>query len=197
MTLTPKQLKVLRFIERYTAENGYSPTLKEIAGHMGVCEVTALQYRRVLERKGYVTCERYQPRSVKVLRPAEPDQGLSVRFLGYIAAGRPIEVVADHETVDLRALIPRGRDHFVLKVQGDSMVDEHIQDGDYVIVERRETARDGETVVALISGDQVTLKKFYREGERIRLQPGNPSLAPVYPDDVKIQGVVVGVLRRY
>ncbi len=197
MTLTPKQLKVLQFIEQYSTKNGYSPTLKEMARHMGVCEVTALQYRRVLERKGYVACERYQPRSVRLLRPSIAEGELSLPLLGYIAAGKPVEVVPDQEMVHLSDLVPRGDDYFVLRVRGDSMTDEHIQDGDYVIVERRETARNGETVVALVSGDQVTLKKFYRDAGRIRLQPGNPSLAPVYPNDVKIQGVVVGVLRTY
>jgi len=195
--LTPKQLKVLEFIEKYTASNGYAPTLREIAEHMRVCEVTALQYRRALERKQYLACERYQPRSIKVLRSSQGEGGLSLKFLGYIAAGRPIEAVQEDETVDLAAMLPRPDDHFVLRVRGDSMIDEHIEDGDYVIVERRNVAGNGETVVALVDGSDVTLKKFYREGGRIRLQPANPKLPPMFPDRVDIQGVVVGVLRSY
>jgi repressor LexA len=197
MTLTPKQLKVLQFIERYTAGNGYAPTLREIGRHMRVCEVTALQYRRALERKRYLAYERYQPRSIKVLRPSQQGDGLSLKFLGYIAAGKPIEVVQEDETVDLVAMLPRPEDHFVLRVRGNSMIDEHIEDGDYVIVERRNVANNGDTVVALVDGSEVTLKKFYREGGRIRLQPANPSLPPIFPDRVDIQGVVVGVLRTY
>jgi len=197
MTLTPKQLRVLQFIEQYTTSNGYAPTLREIARHMRVCEVTALQYRRALERKQYLAYERYQPRSIKVLRPSQREGELSLKFLGYIAAGKPIEVVQEEETVDLVSMLPRPEDHFVLRVRGDSMIDEHIEDGDYVIVERRNVAGNGETVVALVDGSEVTLKKFYREGGRIRLQPANPTLPAIFADQVEIQGVVVGVLRTY
>jgi repressor LexA len=117
--------------------------------------------------------------------------------VGYIAAGKPIEAIETPETLDVPSMLTREKECFVLSVRGDSMVDEQIRDGDYVIVEKRNIARDGETVVALIEGNEATLKKFYKEPDRIRLQPANPTMPPIYAKDVQIQGVVIGVLRKY
>ncbi len=117
--------------------------------------------------------------------------------MGYIAAGRPIEAIPLGDAIDISEMLASDKECFVLRVKGDSMIDEQIRDGDYVIVERRETAQNGETVVALVNGSDATLKKFYREKGRIRLQPANPSMKPIYASDVKVQGVVVGVVRKY
>ena len=117
--------------------------------------------------------------------------------MGRIAAGAPVEAVEDKQTLDFDEMLTTRDTTFALEVRGESMIEEQIRDGDYVIVERRETARNGETVVALLEDGEATLKKFYREGDRIRLQPANASLSPIYVKDVKIQGVVVGVFRRY
>jgi repressor LexA len=118
-------------------------------------------------------------------------------LVGHIAAGAPIEAIENNETIDLEQVFGAAPGSFVLKVRGDSMIDEQIRDGDLVIVEKRETARDGETVVALLDNDEATLKKLYRDDDRIRLQPANPDFSPIYVDNVRIQGVVVGVLRTY
>jgi len=127
-----------------------------------------------------------------------PDESsTSLPLVGHIAAGAPIEAVENREVVDLEELFKASQDTYVLKVRGDSMVDEHIRDGDLVIIEKRETAQDGETVVALLDSGEATLKKFYKDGNRIRLQPANPNFSPIYVDDVLIQGVVVGVIRQY
>lgn len=115
--------------------------------------------------------------------------------MGQIAAGLPIDAIEDREMLDLEEIFDRPAETFVLRVVGDSMIDEHICDGDMVVCERRQTARNGETVVALLNDEEATLKKFYREDGRIRLQPANPDYEPIFPDNVRIQGVVIGVIR--
>ena len=129
-----------------------------------------------------------------------PDEGPSrIPLAGHIAAGAPIEAIQDTETIDLERLFPVRKGTYVLKVRGDSMIDEQIRDGDYVVVEPRDRVRNGETVVALLDEGEATLKKFFREKSRIRLQPANPDFAPIYaePGRLQIQGVVIGVLRTY
>ncbi|MGO8703256.1 MAG: transcriptional repressor LexA [Candidatus Brocadiia bacterium] len=198
MNLTPKQLNVLRFVRKFRDANEYAPTLEEIAREFGVSKITALQHLRALEKRGAIRRSRYQSRSIEISEPARPHAGRRIPLAGTIAAGAPIEAIEEREVLDLSELI-RGRpDPFLLRVRGDSMIDEQIREGDYVICERRSTAVNGETVVAILPGGEATLKKFYLEPNgRIRLQPANPKLSPTYADRIEIRGVVVGVLRKY
>jgi repressor LexA len=131
------------------------------------------------------------------LRGRVPRSGARVQILGRIAAGRPIEAVEDPEELDLQDLLPPGRECYALHVRGDSMIDDGIRNGDIVLVEQRKEARNGETVVAVLAGEEATLKRYYRERGRIRLQPANSALEPIYAKDVEVRGVVVGVIRRY
>ena len=194
INLTPKQLEVVRFIERYRRRRGMSPTLREMAQHMNVSDVTIFEHLGALEQKGVIRRTPRRARSVEVVRWAEHPP---LRLLGTIAAGEPIEAIEDPREIDIAAMLRSRRERFVLQVRGNSMIDEHIRDGDYVIIEKRDTARNGQTVVALLPDGDATLKKLYREKGRIRLQPANPDMDPIYVDDVRIQGVVVGVLRKY
>ena len=150
-----------------------------------------------LEKKGFLRRSKHRARSLELTSRVEfPDESPTVLpLVGHIAAGAPIEAIENQETVDLEQLFSSRNGSFVLKVRGESMIDEQIRDGDLVVVERRETARDGETVVALLDNGEATLKKFYKEGRRIRLQPANPSFSPIYVENVRIQGVVIGVVR--
>ena len=200
MALTPKQLKVFETIRGYVAEHGYAPTLAELSKVLSVSTVTAFEHLRALEKKGYIRREKHKTRAIEIcVHDVSRPTVRSLPLLGTIAAGRPIEALPSHEDVDLADFVGAtpGRDLFLLAVRGDSMIEEHIRDGDYVIVEKRNTAREGETVVALIDGNEVTLKKFYREGRRVRLEPANENMAAIYPNELAIQGVVVGVLRKY
>lgn len=201
MHLTPRQLDIVRFILRYRAHWGFSPTLQEMADHLGISAVTVFEHTRALERKRAIRRTPNQARSLEVidrelLELAPPREGLVLPLVGEIAAGRPIEALEDVENINLAEMLALDRAAFMLRVRGDSMVDDHISDGDYVLVEQRNVARDGETVVALLPDGEVTLKRFYREPGRIRLQPANPDMEPIYVEEVQIQGVVVGIIRK-
>ena len=189
--MTPKQLEVLRFVEDFSTRNGYSPTLQELADHLRVTKVTVLSHLRQLEKARHIKRSYYRRRGIQVLTPAR-----KLPITGKIAAGRPIEAIAHPDDLDLFSAMKDGKSYFALEVRGDSMVDDQIRDGDYVICERRPTAQNGETVVALVDGEQATLKRFYREDGRIRLQPANRAMAPIFPERVEIQGVVVGLYRK-
>ena len=195
--LTPKQLRILTLIRDFQRKNGYSPTMQELADTLGVTKVTVFEHVAGLEKKGLLQRSRHRARSLELTSRVEfPDHSrASLPLVGHIAAGAPIEAIENQETVDLESLFSTRSGAYVLKVRGNSMIDEQIRDGDLVVVERRETARDGETVVALLDSGEATLKKFYREKGRIRLQPANPGYSPIYVDNVRIQGVVMGVLR--
>lgn len=199
-SVTPKQRKVLQYIEGFTARAGYSPTLEEIATGVGVTKATVQQYVQALEEKGMLARRRYSHRSIEIRGPQPaPSAGPELPLLGVIAAGRPIDVTEADEKIDFGQLLGlrMGRDYFVLKVEGQSMIEEGIFDGDYVVVEKRPTAEDGQTIVALLPDNTVTLKKLYREKNRVRLQPANAAMAPIYLDTVTIQGVVRGVFRPF
>ena len=193
MEVTKKQKSIVDFIRDYAAHSGVPPTMDEIAGALRLNKKTVYEHLQRLKGRGVLTWRRYEARSIKILHGADR----RVPFLGYIAAGKPIEAVAIGDTLDVSGMLSSGKESYVLQVKGDSMIDEHIRDGDYVIVERRDSAENGETVVALLNGGDATLKKFYREKGRIRLQPANPAMKPIYCRDVKIQGVVIGVVRKY
>lgn len=188
--MTPRQLEVLRYVEQYLRAHEYAPTLREIAAEFGISRVTALTHLRKLEAGRFIRRRGYRHRAIEVLRPSG-----KLRVIGRIAAGRPIEAIEDVVEVD----VPEGGDGdtFALRVEGESMIEDQIRPGDIVICRRAAVARNGETVVALLDGGEATLKKFYREGRRVRLQPANESMKPMIVDRVTIQGVVVGLYRDY
>jgi repressor LexA len=201
INLTEKQAGVLRFFRDYRRTHGIAPTLEEAAEALGVSKITVYEHLNQLVKKGAVHRDKARARSVSILfDPDAEAHGVgeepSLPVLGTIAAGRPIEAVEDREEIALRDLIPSGEGHYVLRVRGKSMVEDHIDDGDLVVVESRQTANNGEIVVAIVD-EEATLKRFYREDGRIRLQPANSALSPMYPTRVEIRGVVRGVIRRF
>ena len=198
-TVTPRQLEILRFVRDVRSRFGYSPTLQEIGDHLGLTKVTVFEHVGALQGKGLLLRgPKHRARSLQVSPDFQfaDERPTRLPLVGRIAAGAPIETVEDREELDLEALFDRPGETFVLQVVGDSMIDEHIRDGDYVVCQRRNVARNGETVVALLPDGETTLKKFFRERNRIRLQPANPDFAPLYPDHIDVQGVVIGVVRR-
>ncbi len=197
--ITPRQLEVLRFIRVFRERSGYSPTMQEIGDHMDLTKVTVFEHVAALEKKGALSRGvKHKARSLRVNPAFEfpEDNESRLPLVGLIAAGLPIEAVEDRETLDLQEVFDVPGEKFVLRVTGDSMIDEQIRDGDYVVCQRRNTARNGETVVALLQDGEATLKTFYKEKTRIRLQPANPAYKPIYANKVDIQGVVIGVIRR-
>ncbi len=197
--LTPRQMEILRFIRDYRERCGYSPTMQEIGDHLDLTRVTVFEHVGALERKGVLhRGAKHKARSLRVDPdfPFPEDRRTRLPLVGQIAAGMPIEAVEDVESLDLEDVFERPGERFVLRVTGESMIDEHIREGDYVVCERRQTARNGETVVAVLDDGEATLKKFYREKNRIRLQPANPAFDPIYARDVEIRGVVIGVIRQ-
>jgi repressor LexA len=205
MNLTPKQLHILTRIRDLRRARGYSPTMQELADELGVSKVTIFEHVEALIRKKALIRQPNKARSLevspKLLLPDE-DRHTRLPLVGAIAAGSPIEAVENREHLDLEALFApqsgrRAGETFVLRVRGDSMIDEHIREGDYVIVQGQHTARNGQTVVALLDNGEATLKKYHKEGGRIRLQPANEKYEPIYvkPDQIQIQGVVIGVIR--
>lgn len=199
MPLTKRQKEILSYLQAYLEENEISPTLDEIAQHFGIASLNAVyKHLNVLEERGFIRRLSNRARSIQIIQ--EERGGLpTLPLLGRIAAGRPIDAIAGNEEITVpEEMMTRGQ-NFVLQVEGDSMIDEHIQDGDLIIVEHRDHAINGETVVALIDDEQATLKKFFREGKTIRLQPANPTMDPIFVNEqqLRIQGVVVGLMRRY
>jgi len=204
MNLTPKQLRILSLIRDWRIRYGYSPTMQELADEIGVSKVTVFEHVEALIKKGALIREPNKARSLSIAEGVSvPDESRPLRFplVGKIAAGDPIEKVADQDELDIMALLgPRAGKQsttFALKVQGDSMKDEGILDGDYVLIERSDVAANGDRVVALLPDGQTTLKTFYRETDHIRLQPANPNFAPIIVRDCRVQGIVRGVLRKY
>jgi repressor LexA len=198
-SLTPKQLRVLTYIRDFSRSKGYAPTMQELADEFDVSKVTVFEHIAALERKGYLKRSRHKARSLQLNKSIDfPDEGATrLPLAGTIAAGQPIEAIEDRETIDLESMFVSPHGTYVLQVRGDSMIEDNICDGDLVVIEKRETARDGETVVALLEDNEATLKRFYREKDHIRLQPANEAYEPIRVRDVTIQGVVVGVLRQY
>lgn len=197
--LTPRQMQILTFIRDYRHNHGYSPTMQELADQLGITKVTVFEHVEAVIDKGLLRRTPHKARSLELTsRVRFPDQRPTlIPLAGRIAAGVPIEAIEDADSIDLEQLFTGRNARFVLQVQGDSMIDEQIRDGDLVIVEKRTQIRNGDTVVAVLPGGDATLKQFYREKERIRLQPANPDFEPIYVTDVEVQGVVIGVIRRY
>ncbi|MGI4828464.1 MAG: transcriptional repressor LexA [Janthinobacterium lividum] len=201
MAITRRQKEVLDFLSGFTAQNGYSPSYEEIASGLGLNSLaTVHKHITNLQTKGLLQRAHNRSRSIDVLpqRSTRKSNTERLPLLGRIAAGRPVEAIETAETISLGDIVGT-REVFALEVNGDSMRDDHIVSGDFVLVERTRTAREGEIIVALVDGSDATLKRFYREGNLIRLQPSNTEMAPIYvaATNVSIQGRVLGVLRKY
>jgi repressor LexA len=203
MNLTPRQLDVVVAIRNYRHLNGYAPTMQELADQLGTSKVTIFEHVGALERKRVIRRDKHKARSLEIISEDKlPDENRSTKLpmLGNIAAGSPIEAIENREEIDLEQMFQSRSGVYVLRVRGESMIDDHLCDGDYVVIERRENARNGEQVVALLDSGEATLKRFYKEGGgKIRLQPANRAMEPriVNADQCRIQGVVIGVLRSY
>jgi len=220
VTLMPRQLQVLRIIGEYRDNNGFSPTLQEIAQKLKLSKVTVFEHVEALVQKGFLHRQgANKARSLTVnhtlaqtvlARPGGRTEAVAADtdsssplvqgefpLAGYIAAGLPLEAVENVETLDVGSMFRTHGEVFALAVRGDSMIDDHIRDGDYVLIRKCRQARDGQTVVALLDNGEATLKKIYRRGRRWCLQPANPDIKPIYTDKLKVQGVVIGLIRCY
>jgi repressor LexA len=202
MPLTKRQKEILDFLEGFLGENGYAPSFEEIARHFGYTSLaTVHEHLENLKQKGYIRKSYNASRSLELVPTGMTAAAVELPLLGSVAAGFPIEAITDNETVAVpEDFLSRGGEHYVLRVKGDSMIDEQIKDGDYVIVNARRSANNGEMVVALVGGESATVKKFYREnGGRVRLQPANMTMAPMFyrEHEIAVQGIVIGVIRRY
>ena len=202
MPLTKRQREILTFLGSYSEGNGYAPSFEEIASRFNYNSLaTVHEHLSNLERKGYIKRSYNESRAIQILPSDAFPKAIELPVLGAVAAGVPIEAVTPGETIAVpNEFVRRSGNHYVLKVRGNSMVDAQICDGDYVIVNERQSVDNGEMVIAMLGGSSATVKKFFRERDgRIRLQPANETMSPMYLDenDIAIQGVVVGVLRRF
>ena len=203
MALTKRQREMLDFIEGFVRFRGYSPSFEEIAENFGYRSLaTVHEHLNNLQSKGYIRKNYNESRSIELVESDLKIAAVELPLRGAVAAGLPIEAIDEQESVAVPEDMIAGSlsEHYVLRVRGSSMIDEQIRDGDYVIVQARATAHNGEMVIALVDGENATMKKLYREADgRIRLQPANPELDPMYldPNQVTVQGVVIGVIRRY
>jgi repressor LexA len=201
--LTARQLQILDFIRDFQRREGISPTHREIRDRFGYSSYgTVHKHLKLLEQKGYLKRHWNQKRGVELTGSADEGAAAAERvpYFGLIAAGRPIEAIAGDErvTVPEQLLASGSGRHYVLKVVGDSMIEEGVHDGDFVVVQEQSEARPGQMVVALVS-DEVTLKRYFPEGELVRLQPANPRMEPIRvpASDLRLQGIVVGLMRRF
>jgi repressor LexA len=202
MPLTKRQREILSYLTEFAEANGYAPSFDEIAQRFNYNSLaTVHEHLSNLERKGYIKRAYNESRAIEILPSELFQRAVELPLLGLVAAGAPIEATLAGETIAVPdGLLKRGAEHYVLRVRGNSMIDEQIRDGDFVVVQERQRADNGEMVIALLHGNSATVKKYYRERDgRIRLQPANETLSPMYvhEDDVRIQGIVVGVMRRY
>jgi repressor LexA len=202
MPLTKRQREILNYLTAYGEQNGFAPSFEEIAENFNYNSLaTVHEHLTNLERKGYIKRSYNESRAIEILPTEAAPRAVELPLLGRVAAGVPIEALEQNETFCVpESLVGRGGSHYVLRVRGNSMIDEQIRDGDFVVVNQRERADNGEMVIALVNGTSATVKKYYRERDgRIRLQPANETMAPLYvhENDITIQGIVVGVLRRY
>ncbi len=203
MNLTPKQLRILQLIRDSRIRRGYSPTMQELADEIGVSKVTVFEHVEALIKKGALVREANKARSLSIAEGISvPDESRPLKFplVGKIAAGYPIEKVADADEIDLvefLSTVDKAGSTFALQVDGESMRDEGILDGDLVLLERAQVARNGDRVVALLEDGSTTLKTFFKEPDHIRLQPANPDFEPIRVKFCQIQGIVKGVVRRY
>ena len=208
LTLTPKQIEVLRCIADFRSSRRYSATIAEIAGRLGVSRPTVFEHIATLREKGLLADSQGKARSLLLssraqrllsdLRDASPQAQTveGIPLLGRVAAGTPIEAVENAEALSLRTLFGHGDQLFALQVVGNSMIDEGIRSGDFVLCRRASTADNGALVVALVEDDNATLKRFYKEPDRVRLQPANDDFDPIFSRHCRIEAVVLGLVRR-
>ena len=202
MPLTKRQRQILDYLSSYAGEHGYAPSFEEIAEQFNYNSLaTVHEHLSNLERKGYIKRSYNESRAIEILPSDIFPKAIALPVLGAVAAGVPIEAFETVETIAVPDdFVRRAGSHYVLKVRGDSMIDDHISDGDYVVVHDRPAADNGEMVIAMLDNAGATVKRFYRERDgRVRLQPANAAMSPIYvqEDQIRVQGVVVGVLRRY
>jgi repressor LexA len=202
MPLTKRQREILNYLMLYSEQNGYAPSFEEIAENFSYNSLaTVHEHLSNLERKGFIKRSYNESRAIEILPSDLLPKAIELPLLGAVAAGAPIEAIAHQETLAVPdSFVQRGGNHYVLRVRGNSMIEEQIRDGDFVIVNERQRADNGEMVIAMLYGNSATVKRFYRERDgRIRLQPANETIPPLYvhENDITIQGVVVGVMRRY
>lgn len=199
--LTERQQEILDYIQDYTATQGFAPSIRDICDYFDISSTRGVhRHLETLEEKGYLK-RASTPRSIKIIQESISDafsRTVELPMLGFIAAGAPIEAIEQQETMAVPAALVGKRPCYVLRVKGNSMIEDHILNGDFIVVERCETADNGEVVVALINNrSEATLKRLYREKDRIRLQPANSEHKPIYVKDIAIQGKVKGLFRRF
>jgi repressor LexA len=197
-TLTKKQKAILDFIKSFQKTKGYPPTLEEIGKKFKLSSVaTVHQYLSVLRKKGYVQRQKGHARSIELFQNSKSDL-VEIPLMGIITAGKPIEAIANPEPIEVpKNMLSKTGRHYALRVEGNSMINEGISDGDNVIIREQAVVDNGESAVAYLPDkNEATLKKIYKEKNRIRLQPANPEMKPFYEKNVEIQGKVVGVLRK-
>lgn len=193
--LTSRQRNIYEFIRSKIFERGYGPTVRETAEAFGIRSPNGVMcHLRALEKKKIIRREPHMSRAIRLVAGGPSDTGMPLA--GLIAAGSPIEAIEQDERIDFRDMFGKSN-IFALKVRGESMIEDQIADGDFVVVKKQESARDGQIVVALLSDGEATLKRFYKESGRVRLEPANRNMKPIYSKNVRILGVVVGVVRRY
>jgi repressor LexA len=200
LPLTKRQREILDYLSEFIQQHGYAPSLEEVGRRFGLSSLaTVHKHLTNLQEKGFIKRAWNRSRSVELVPTRLGGRAVELPLLGYVAAGAPIEAITTAESIAVPEDLVGKRDTYVLRVRGDSMIDEQIRDGDFVIVEDRKTAENGEMVIALVAGSDVTLKKFYRDNGRVRLQPANPAMQPllVPAEQVQVQGVVIGVMRKY
>lgn len=196
LSLTQRQLEIYEFIKDKILNRGYGPTVREIGTAFDIRSPNGVMcHLKALERKGLISREQHMSRAIQLTDQPQLKR-TSLPLAGHIAAGRPSTAVEQSERVEFSHLFHEP-DHFCLKVRGESMIDAHIADGDYAVIRRQSTCRDGEIVAALVDGADATLKRFYREPDRIRLEPENTRFQPIYSQHVEVLGVLIGVIRQY
>lgn len=204
VALYPRQREIYEYIKQYIQKVGTSPTLKQIAEAMELSSLaTVSEHLDALEKKGLIERVFGEARGIRIMEETnaiyDPVESIEVPMIGYISAGSGIEPIEEQSrTVNIPAdFVSKSKRTFVLQVVGDSMIDAHITDGDWVVCEQVNTVENGEIVVAIVDGELATLKRFYKESNRIRLQPENPTMQPIYATNVEIKGRVIGVIRKY
>jgi repressor LexA len=197
-TLTPRQREIYRFIREKIQSRGYGPTVREIGSRFEIKSPNGVMcHLKALQKKGLIHREANMSRAIQLLQdPTSAPTPTGLKLRGRIAAGQPLEAVENAEDFGIDDW-QRGDDTFALKVTGDSMIDEHITDGDYVVVKTQDHCRDGQIAAVLDDDGGATLKRIYREKNRVRLEPANATMKPIYRDNVKIIGVLVGMVRKY
>jgi repressor LexA len=202
MPLTRRQRQILDYLNSYSAENGYAPSFEEIAEHFNYNSLaTVHEHLTNIERKGYIKRTYNESRAIEILPSDVISRAVEIPLMGAVAAGVPIEVATDNETVSVpEDFVRRAGNHYALRVRGQSMIEDQIRDGDFVVVHDRNSADNGDMVIAMLEGSSATVKRYYRERDgRIRLQPSNDQMQPIYvrEDQMQVRGIVVGVLRKY